>query len=45
MKGALPLLGFLFETPVCVLEEFREGNASPASGHLAFSQQCQARLP
>ena len=32
VKGALPLLGCLCETPVCLLDEFREGNAPPAAG-------------
>jgi len=45
VKGYLPLLGFLFETPVCLFEEFREGHVSPASGQLGFYRQCQARLP
>ena len=45
VKGYLPLLGFLFETPVCLVDEFREGNVSPVAGHLAFYQACQARLP
>ena len=45
VKGYMPLLGFLFETPVCVVEEFREGNVSPSAGHLAFYRACQARLP
>lgn len=45
VKGYLPLLGFLFETPVCLVDEFREGHVSPGAGHLAFYQQCQARLP
>lgn len=31
VKGDLPLLGFLFETPVCLVDEFREGNVSPAA--------------
>jgi len=29
----LPLRGFLFETPICRKEEFREGNVSPGTGH------------
>src|SRR3990172_1861578 len=41
----MPLLGFLFETPVCLVEEFRDGNVSPGAGHLAFYRACQARLP
>ena len=45
VQGALPLLGFLFETPGCLLDEFREGNISPVAGHLAFYQQVTTRLP
>ena len=45
VKGYMPLLGFLFETPVCLVEEFRDGNVSPGAGHLAFYRACQARLP
>ncbi len=45
VKGYMPLLGFLFETPVCLVEEFREGNTSPGMGHPAFYRACQARLP
>ena len=45
VKGYMPLLGFLFETPVCLVEEFRDGNVSPSAGHLAFYRACQARLP
>ena len=45
VKGYMPLLGFLFETPVCLVEEFREGNVSPGTGHLAFYRACQVRLP
>jgi len=33
IKGYMPLRGFLFETPICLQEEFREGNVSPGSGH------------
>lgn len=45
VKGYMPLLGFLFETPICLVDEFREGNVSPGSGHLAFYRACQSRLP
>lgn len=45
VKGYMPLLGFLVETPVCLVEEFRDGNISPGAGHLAFYRACQARLP
>lgn len=30
---------------MCLLEEFRDGNASPGSGHLPFYRACQAALP
>ncbi len=45
VKGYMPLLGFVFETPVCLYEEFREGHVSPGAGHLAFYRACKARLP
>jgi hypothetical protein len=45
VKGYMPLLGFLFETPVCLLEEFREGHISPVAGQLPFYRQCQQRMP
>lgn len=45
VKGYMPMLGVLFETPVCLVEEFREGNVSPGAGHLAFYRACKARLP
>ena len=40
-RGYMPLLGVLFETPVCLGDEFREGNVSPGAGHRA----CKARMP
>lgn len=45
VRRYMPLLGFLFETPLCLADEFREGNVSPGVGHLAFSRACKARLP
>lgn len=45
VKGYMPLLGFLFETPVCLVDEFREGNVSPGTGQLEFYRQCRTRLP
>ena len=45
VKGYMPMLGFLFETPLCLFEEFREGNISPGAGQLAFYRQCQQRMP
>ena len=45
VRGYMPLLGCLFETPLCLVDEFREGNVSPGAGHLAFYRACKARLP
>jgi len=45
VKGYMPLLGFLFETPICLFEEFREGNVPPGSDQLRFYLHCKARLP
>ncbi len=45
VKGYMPLLEFLFETPLCLVDEFREGHVSPGTGQLAFYQQCRVRMP
>jgi len=45
LKGYMPMLGFLFETPVCLLDEFREGNVPPQAGQLAFYRECKERMP
>ena len=45
VKGYMPMLGFLLETPVCLYEEFREGHVAPASGQLGFYRNCKARMP
>ncbi|TKB80697.1 MAG: IS1380 family transposase [Nitrospira sp.] len=45
VRGSMPMLGFLFETPVCLVDEFRAGNVSPGAGPLAFYRACKARLP
>jgi hypothetical protein len=45
VKGYMPMLGFLYETPVCLYDEFREGNASPNSGQVSFYQACKSRMP
>jgi hypothetical protein len=45
VKGYMPMLGFLFETPVCLVDEFREGNVPPQAGQLAFYQACKQRMP
>jgi len=41
----MPMLGFLFEAKLCVLEEFREGNVCPGAGQLGFYQGCKERIP
>jgi hypothetical protein len=45
VKGYMPMLGYLFEPGLCLLDEFREGNESPGAGHVAFYRQCKERLP
>jgi hypothetical protein len=32
--GYMPMLGFLYETGICIYDEFREGNVSPSAGCL-----------
>lgn len=44
-KGYMPMLGYLFEPGICLLEEFREGNESPGAGHVAFYLACAQRMP
>jgi len=39
-KGYMPMLGYLFEPGICLLDEFREGNESPGAGHVAFYLDC-----
>ena len=45
VRGYMPMLGFVWETPVCLVDEFREGNMSPGAGQLEFYRQCRARMP
>jgi len=45
VRGYMPMLGFLWETPVCLVDEFREGHVSPGTGQLEFYRQCRARMP
>jgi hypothetical protein len=45
VKGYMPMLGFLFESGLCLYDEFREGNVSPGSGQLAFYRASQERVP
>ena len=44
-KGYMPMLGFLYETPVCIYDEFREGNVAPAYGQKEFYLECKRRMP
>jgi len=44
-KGYMPMVGFLYETPVCIYDEFREGNVAPAYGQKAFYLECKRRMP
>ncbi len=44
-KGYMPMLGFLYETPVCLYDEFREGNFPPAYGQKGFYLECKGRMP
>jgi len=44
-KGYMPVLGFLYETGVCLYDEFREGNVAPAFGQKEFYLQCKERMP
>jgi hypothetical protein len=39
------MVGFLYETPICLYDEFREGNVAPASGQKAFYLECKRRMP
>lgn len=45
VKGYMPMLGFLYESPICLYDEFREGNASPSSDQVSFYQACKSRMP
>lgn len=44
-KGYMPVAGFLYETPVCLYDEFREGNVAPAFGQKEFYLRCKQRMP
>ncbi|WP_420265943.1 hypothetical protein [Candidatus Magnetominusculus dajiuhuensis] len=39
------MLGFLYEANLCIYDEFREGNTSPAFGHKDFYTECKNRMP
>jgi len=44
-KGYMPMLGHLAENGLIVHEEFREGNAAPASRNREFIQACNTNMP
>ena len=44
-KGYMPMLGHLAENGLIIHEEFREGNAAPASRNREFIQACKANMP
>src|SRR4030042_829617 len=44
-KGYMPVAGFLYETPVLLYDEFREGNVCPQSGQKEFYLECKKRMP
>ena len=44
-KGYMPMVGYLYETGICIYDEFREGNVAPASGQKAFYLECKRRMP
>ena len=44
-KGYMPMVGYLYKTPICIYDEFREGDVSPASGQKAFYLECKRRMP
>ena len=43
--GYMPMLGFLFETGICIYDDFREGNVSPSAGQQKFYLACKERMP
>lgn len=45
VKGYMPMLGFLFETGICLVDEFREGNESPGSKQVPFYRECKEHMP
>ncbi len=44
-KGYMPMVGYLYETSVCIYDEFREGNVAPAFGQKDFYLECKRRMP
>ncbi len=44
-KGYMPMLGFLYESNLCLYDEFREGNVPPAFDQRGFYLECKKRMP
>jgi hypothetical protein len=44
-KGYMPMLCFLYETRLCLYDEFREGNTVPSFDQTGFYKECKRRLP
>jgi hypothetical protein len=44
-KGYMPMVGYIYETTICIHNEFREGNVAPAFGQKAFYLECKKRMP
>jgi len=44
-NGYMPMLGFLRELPLCIGEEFREGNDAPQSRNFEFLRYCKTYMP
>ena len=44
-KGYMPIIGHLAENGMVIAEEFRQGNASPGAGNLAFIQHFVKQVP
>jgi hypothetical protein len=44
-KGYMPMVGYLYETPICICDEFREGHVAPAFGQKVFYLECKRRMP
>ena len=44
-KGYMPMLGFIAENDICINDDFRDGNISPADDNLEFYLECKKSLP
>ena len=44
-KGYMPMLAFLKEVPVCIVEEFREGNDVPQNRNADIIRQSKSEMP